>query len=63
MDISEIVLLIILSVLALTAFIISFRQFSERGFCFNNAYIFASEEQRKKWTKSLIISSQAQFLF
>jgi len=42
---------IVLAVIALICFIISFLQFTEKGFLLNNAYIYASEEERKKLNK------------
>ena len=38
-------------VLAIATFTISVRSWMEKGFLFNNAYIFASEEQRKAMNK------------
>lgn len=37
--------------MSITSFIISFMQFKEKGFLFNNAYIFASENEREKMDK------------
>lgn len=39
--------LLVSLVLAAAAFTISVRSFMEKGFLFNNAYIFASEQERK----------------
>ena len=38
---------IIMCILAIAFFLISYRQFKEKGFIFNNAYIFASKEERE----------------
>lgn len=37
--------------LAIGAFVISYLQFKEKGFLFNNAYIWASQEERKQMDK------------
>ena len=42
---------IICAVLALACFIISVMQFKEKGFLFNNAYIWASQQEREKMDK------------
>ena len=34
---------IVCSILAIGAFIVSFRSFKEKGFLFNNAYLYASK--------------------
>lgn len=36
---------IILGIIAVACFVISYLQFSEKGFLFNNAYIFASKQE------------------
>ena len=46
-----IVATIILFSIAASAFIMSALSFMERGFLFNNAYIYASENERKKMNK------------
>ena len=38
---------IVLGVIAIVCFIVSYLQFSEKGFLFNNAYIYASKQERK----------------
>ena len=45
------IILIITFSIAFVLFIISILQFKEKGFLFNNAYIYASEEERKKLNK------------
>ena len=35
-------------VLTAGAFVISFRQFQEKGYLFHNAYIWASQEERRR---------------
>ncbi len=37
--------------LSLVAFIISIRSFQEKGFLFNNAYIYASKQERERMNK------------
>ena len=37
---------VILSVIAITCFGFSYLQFNEKGFLFNNAYIYASKQER-----------------
>lgn len=44
---------IILGIISICSFIVSVMQFKERGFLFNNAYIYASKEERKKMNKTL----------
>ena len=48
MDITRVVLSFILFSLAIGSFTISFFQFKERGYLFNNAYIWANREKRKR---------------
>ena len=52
MTVSEIVVAAIALVLAGTTAFVSARQFAEKGFLFNNAYIWASKEEREKMDKS-----------
>ncbi|MBR3762917.1 MAG: DUF3784 domain-containing protein [Lachnospiraceae bacterium] len=42
---------IILGVIAITCFIFSYLQFQEKGFLFNNAYIYASKQERETMDK------------
>lgn len=42
---------IIIFIISIVMFIISFRSFKERGFLFNNAYIYASKEERDNMNK------------
>ena len=39
---------VILIIISAALFTLSFFQFKEKGFLFNNAYLYASEEERKK---------------
>ncbi len=39
-------------VLAILLLVISIFHFKEKGFCFNNAYLYASKEEREKMDKS-----------
>lgn len=51
MSTGEIVIFIILLLISVGAFIISGFQFKERGFLFNNAYLYASKEERARMNK------------
>lgn len=42
---------IMLVVIAIACFVISYLQFNEKGFLFNNAYIFASKQERETMVK------------
>ncbi len=42
---------VICFILAGICLILCILQFAEKGICFNNAYIFASEEERKRMNK------------
>lgn len=42
---------VILIIISAALFILSVFQFKEKGFLFNNAYLYASEEERKKMNK------------
>ena len=42
---------VILIIISAALFTLSFFQFKEKGFLFNNAYLYASEEERKKMNK------------
>ena len=52
MTAAEIVVAVIAFILAGISAFISARQFAEKGFLFNNAYIWASKEEREKMDKS-----------
>ena len=43
---------IILGIVAVVCFVFSYLQFNEKGFLFNNAYIYASKEERKVMDRS-----------
>lgn len=47
----EIIIVSILFLISIATFIISIRSFKEKGFLFNNAYIYASEQERKRMDK------------
>ncbi|MPW26955.1 DUF3784 domain-containing protein [Alkalibaculum sp. M08DMB] len=47
----EIIVTIILFILSMGAFVISFFSFKEKGFLFNNAYIYASKKERNSMNK------------
>lgn len=48
---SEIIGASILFLVSVIAFIMSVRSFMEKGFLFNNAYIYASKQEREKMNK------------
>lgn len=48
MDITQIAGILMFLVLAVGAFVISYVQFKEKGCLFNNAYLWASQEERKR---------------
>ena len=50
---------IIGSVLSVVCAVISFFQFREKGFLFNNTYIYASKQEREIMDKNHTIGSQA----
>lgn len=43
---------VVLGIVALVCFIISCFQFQNKGFLFNNAYLYASKEEREKMNKA-----------
>ena len=47
----EKVVLIVCLVISIGCYVLSFLHFKEKGFLFNNAYIYASKEERKKMDK------------
>lgn len=47
----EIILAGVSFLLAVVAFVISIRSFQEKGFLFNNAYIYASKQERERMNK------------
>ena len=49
---SQIIASIIFLALAIGAFVISYLQFKEKGQLFNNAYFWASQEERKQMDKN-----------
>ena len=48
----EMVVAIMLGLIALICFVISFLQFRKKGFLFNNAYIYASKKERETMDKA-----------
>lgn len=42
---------IVLGIVAIACFVVSYFQFNERGFLFNNAYIYASKQKRETMDK------------
>ena len=51
MSTDKIVVLVVLMLISVGAFILSWLQFKERGFLFNNAYLYASKEEREMMNK------------
>lgn len=47
----EIILSCILFLIAIGAFVMSYRSFREKGFLFNNAYLYASKQERETMDK------------
>ena len=47
----NIIAAIVLGMVAIASFIFSYFQFKEKGFLFNNAYIYASKQERKVMDK------------
>lgn len=47
----EIIVASILLLISALLFLLSFRSFREKGFLFNNAWIYATEEERKNMNK------------
>ena len=47
----EIILSCILFLIAIGAFVMSYRSFREKGFLFNNAFIYASKQERETMDK------------
>ena len=43
--------IIIMIIMAIIFAFLSFRSFREKGFLFNNAYLYATEEERKTMNK------------
>ena len=43
--------IIILSIIAIACFVFAYFQFNEKGFLFNNAYIYASKKERETMDK------------
>lgn len=62
-DMVHIVGAIILSVVAIGCLIFSCLQFNEKGFLFHNAYIFASDQQRKTMDKKLFYKQSGIIFF
>lgn len=58
----EIIISIILGVSALAVFAASIFSFNEKGFLFNNAYIFASPQEREKLNKKPLYRQTAVIL-
>lgn len=48
---SNIIIAIVLFIVSLGAFLVSVRSFMQKGFMFNNAYLYATKEEREKMNK------------
>lgn len=48
---SNIIIAIVLFIVSLGAFLVSVRSFMQKGFMFNNAYIYATKEERENMNK------------
>lgn len=48
---SNIIIAIVLFIVSLGAFLVSVRSFMQKGFLFNNAYLYATKEEREKMNK------------
>lgn len=60
----NIIVTVVLGLVALGCFVISFFQFKQKGFLFNNAYIYASEKERETMDKKLhYIQTGVIFIF
>lgn len=51
MFMSNIIIAIVLFIVSLGAFLVSVRSFMQKGFLFNNAYLYATKEEREKMNK------------
>lgn len=47
----NIVVTITLCIISIACFVLSYLQFNDKGFLFNNEYIYASEKEREKMNK------------
>lgn len=47
----NIIAAIILAIIAIGCFVVGFLQFNEKGFLFNNAYIYATKKERENMDK------------
>ena len=63
MTVSETAAAVFVFVLAAISLIIGILQFAEHGFLFNNAYIYASEEERKTMNKKPYYRQSAVVFF
>ena len=50
-DMGNVIGAILLGVVAIACFVVSYFQFHEKGFLFNNAYIYASKQERENLDK------------
>ena len=67
MGFGQIMISIVILLLSLGAFLISYLQFKEKGYLFHNAYIWASQEQRKQMDENQNVKKpyyrQSGFIF
>ncbi|HSN66062.1 MAG TPA: DUF3784 domain-containing protein [Fusibacter sp.] len=65
----EVITIVILFLISIAAFIIGYFQFKEKGILFNNAYLYASKEERATMNKkphyrqSAIVFASIGFIF
>ena len=51
MDVGNIIGTIVLGIIAICCFVFSYMQFHEKGYLLNNAYIYASQQERETMDK------------
>lgn len=59
----KIIVAVVLFLIAAGLFILSFRYFREKGFLFNNAYIYASKQERERMNKKTSLSTIGYCVF
>lgn len=63
MNIKDVIIFAFMLIVSLAAFIISFFQFKEKGFLFNNAYLYISKKERESMDKKLHYRQSAIIFF
>ena len=59
----DIIVAIILLAVSLLLFVVSIRSFQEKGFLFNNAYLYASKQERETMNKKPYYRQTAVIFF